>query len=185
MPWGRLHACCAAPFGSWSKRRPAGRQTPAPRPPTAAAAAGWRSTLLQGSMGGERLGGWLARRQGSLCGGRASRTCKRRSKRLGHTCTEVSTHQPNRQQATCGWCKEGTFAGAADSHVSLLLFVSFGHPPDSRILKNLRVVVTRVLMREPKRLMVAKMKSWPTAPHRQKSRMSQPACVGGCSWAGV
>jgi hypothetical protein len=37
------------------------------------------------------------------------------------------------------------------------------------MLKNLRVVVTRVLSREPKRLMVAKMKSWPTAPHRQKS----------------
>ncbi len=47
------------------------------------------------------------------------------------------------------------------------------------MLKNLRVVVTRVLTSEPKRLMVAKMNSWPTAPHRQKSRMSHPACGEG------
>ena len=50
---------------------------------------------------------------------------------------------------------------------------------ESRMLKNLRVVVTRVLVREPKARMAAKMKTWPRAPQPQKSRMSRPACGGG------
>lgn len=43
------------------------------------------------------------------------------------------------------------------------------------MLKNLRVVQTRVLTRDPKILMVAKMKSWPKAPHKQNRTTSLAA----------
>ena len=51
------------------------------------------------------------------------------------------------------------------------------HRTDNRMLKNLRVVHTIVLTSEPKVRMVKNMNSWPTAPHKQKSRTSMPASV--------
>ena len=50
------------------------------------------------------------------------------------------------------------------------------HTTESRMLKNLRVVVMMVLARDPNVLIVWKMKSWPTAPQAQNTRMSTPAC---------
>ncbi|KAJ6403449.1 hypothetical protein OIU84_015368 [Salix udensis] len=49
---------------------------------------------------------------------------------------------------------------------------------ETTMLTNLRVVVMVVLARDPNRLMVKKMKFWPTAPHRQYSKMSHAA--SGC-----
>lgn len=49
---------------------------------------------------------------------------------------------------------------------------------DTTMLTNLRVVVMVVLVREPNWLMVRKMKFCPTAPHRQKRKMSHAA--SGC-----
>ena len=48
------------------------------------------------------------------------------------------------------------------------------------MLMNFRVVVMVVLVREPNRLIVRKMKFWPTAPHKQNMRMSQ--ATSGFSW---
>ena len=51
---------------------------------------------------------------------------------------------------------------------------------ETTMLMNLRVVVIVVLVREPNRLMVRKMKFCPTAPHRQNKKMSQ--ATSGFSW---
>jgi hypothetical protein len=51
---------------------------------------------------------------------------------------------------------------------------------ETTMLMNLRVVVIVVLVREPNRLMVKKMKFCPTAPHRQNRKMSQ--ATSGFSW---
>ena len=55
---------------------------------------------------------------------------------------------------------------------------------ERRMLKNLRVVHTSVLASEPKRRMVAKMNSCPTAPHRQNSATSH-AAWRACGRVGV
>lgn len=51
---------------------------------------------------------------------------------------------------------------------------------ETTMLMNLRVVVIVVLVREPNRLMVKKMKFCPTAPHRQNRKISQ--ATSGFSW---
>ena len=50
------------------------------------------------------------------------------------------------------------------------------HSTLSRMLKNLRVVQISVFTSDPNFLIVPKMNSCPTAPHRQNSRMYNPAC---------